>query len=184
MSTGVNTDTYAYSKLTGFKFFSYNVINYLIDNNEEIWKLLYYNDIDAWDKANTTIAQKRSLIYAGQPDETLYRVFMGEKQINSWINEACILRIFPHSVIPENRTVNTTVMVFDVYCHYRINTMSNYTTRIDSVVEELISTLNGSNIGGLGRLTFNAAIAKSDKVYESGQAPFGGKRITMSTKQN
>jgi hypothetical protein len=184
MQTYVNTDTTAYSKLSGYKFFSYNIINYLIDNNEEIWKLLYYNESDAWERTNLTLSEKRSLIYAGQPDETLYRVFMSEKQVNAWVNEACILRIFPHSTVPENRTVNTTMMVFDIYSHYRINTLSNYTTRIDTAVEELISTLNGSNIGGLGRLTFNATVAKADKIYESGQAPFGGKRITMSTKQN
>jgi len=179
-----NFDTTAYSKITNFKMFSYNCISYLIDNNDEIWKLLFYNDRDAWSKPNLTTDQKRSLIYSGEPDETLFRVFMSEKQINAWTNEACILRIFPHGIIPENRTINTTVMGFDVYSHYRIDTLSNYTTRVDTIVEELVSTFNGANIGGLGRLSFNSAMQKADKVNASGQIPFGGKRITMSTKQN
>lgn len=184
MSTNINTDTYAYSKLTGLRWFSYNCISYLLDNNEMVWKLLYYNENNAWEQPNLTLSQKRSLIYAGEPDETLFRVFMSEKQANAWVSEACVLRIFPYSVIPENRTVNTTIMVFDAYSHYRINTLSNYTTRIDTIVEELVATFNGSNIGGLGRLSFNATMQKADKILDSGQIPFGGKRITMSTKQN
>lgn len=149
-----------------------------------IWKLLFYNDAEAWSRNNITAEQKRSLIYAGQPDETLFRVFMGEKQTNSWVTEATILRIFPFSIAPENRTINTTLMVFDVYSHYRINHLSNYTTRVDSLVEEIVATLNGVEIGGVGRLSLNMAMQKNDKVMESGQIPFGGKRITMSTKQN
>jgi len=109
---------------------------------------------------------------------------MSEKQINAWTNEACILRIFPHGIVPENRTINTTIMGFDAYSHYRIDTLSNYTTRVDTIIEELVSTFNGANIGGLGRLSFNSAMQKADKVGASGQIPFGGKRILMSTKQN
>ena len=179
-----STDTYAYSKISGFKLFSYNCINYLLENNEMIWKLLFYNEADAWNKSDITIDQKRSMIYAGQPDETLYRVFMAEKQPNAWISEATILRIFPHSIVPENRTVNTTIMAFDIYSHYRVDTLSNYTARVDAGVEEIVSTLNGANIGSLGRLSFNALMQKNDKAMESGQLPFSGKRILMSAKQN
>lgn len=145
-----STDTYAYSKISGFKLFSYNCINYLLENNEMIWKLLFYNDADAWNKSNITIDEKRSMIYAGQPDETLYRVFMAEKQPNAWISEATILRIFPHSIVPENRTVNTTIMAFDIYSHYRVDTLSNYTARVDAGVEEIVSTLTGLTLEALG----------------------------------
>lgn len=177
-------DTSAYSKISGFRYFSYNCINYLLENNEVVWKLLFYNETDALNKPNLTKAQKRSMIYKGEPDETLFNVFASEKQTNAWLRETCILRIFPHSVVPDNRTVNTTAMVFDIYTHYRVDTLNDGTTRTDTVVEEIINLFNGSNIGGLGRLFFNSTASRSNKIYDSGQIPYGGKRIIMATKQN
>lgn len=173
----------AYSKLSGFRMFSYNCITKMMDENELIWKLLYYNDADAWDKPNLTKAQKRGLIYKGEQDETLFRVFMSEKQMNSWTAEVCLIRIFPNTVYAKNRTVNITSMAFDVYSHYRIDTLSNYTTRTDTIVEELVALFNGSNVGGLGVLFFDASASRGDRVQPSGQVPFGGKRIIMSTNQ-
>lgn len=177
-------DRDGYSKITGFSSFSYNCITYMMEKSESIWKLLFYNDADAYKKPNLTIEQKRSLIYAGQPDETLFRVFMSEKQPNAWIHEACVLRIYPYSIYPENRTINTTTIVIDTYTHYRIDTLSNYKTRTDSMVEELVGIFNGSNIGGLGRLFFNAGASRENRALDAGQTPYGGKRILMSTKQN
>lgn len=177
-------DKTAYSALSHFDEYSYNCITHLMEEDEYIWKLLHYNDSEAWNKTNTTASQKRALIYSGQPDETLFRVFSDEGQPNAWTNEACILRIFPYAVFPENRTINTTTIVFDVYSHYRINHLSNYKTRVDTIIKRLVEVFNGSNIGGIGRLFFNALAAKENRIYDSGQIPFKGKRITMSTKQN
>lgn len=177
-------DKEAYSKLTGFRYYSYNCINYLLDENENIWKLMYYDQADAMNKPNLTKDQKRAMIYKGQQDETLYNVFASEKQTNAWLRETSILRIFPHSVIADNRTINTTVMVFDVYTHYRVDTLEDATTRTDTIIEELVDLFNGANIGGLGRLTFNSATARNTKIYDAGQIPYGGKRLLMATKQN
>jgi len=177
-------DTTAYSNITGFKNLSYNCINFLLNSNEDVWKLLFYNEPDALNKTNLTAEQKRSLIFAGQPDETLYRVFSSEKQPNAWVHEACILRIFPSVIYPDNRTVNTIMMTFDIYSHYRIDTLSNHNTRVDTIVEEIVSLFSGSNVGGLGRLAFNVASSRQDGGRDSGQIPFGGKRIVMSTKMN
>lgn len=177
-------DTTAYSKLTGFRYFSYNCINYLLETNEVVWKLMYYNESDAMSKPNLTKDQKRSMIYKGETDETLFNVFASEKQTNAWLRETCILRIFPHSVVPDNRTVNTTAMVFDVYTHYRVDTLIDGTTRTDTIIEELMNLFNGANIGGLGMLSFNSASLRNSKVYDAGQIPYGGKRLIMGTKQN
>ena len=175
-------DDIAYSKISGFRFFSYNCISYMLEANELIWKLLYYNDANAHEKPNLTTAQKRSLIFAGQPDETLFRVFASEKQPDAWVHEACIIRIFPSGILPDNRTISAIPIVFDVYTHYRIDTLSNYTTRTDTLVEEIVTLFNGSNIGGIGRLYLNGVATRLTGGRESGQIPFGGKRIVMAVK--
>lgn len=177
-------DKTAYSNITGFKNLSYNCISYMMESNELIWKLLKYEDPNAFEKPNLTIAEKRAMIYGGQPDETLFRVFSSEKQPNAWVHEACILRIFPSSIYPDNRTVNTVTMTFDVYTHYRIDTLSNLNTRTDTITEEIITLFNGANIGGLGRLFFNVAGSRNTGSRDSGQVPFGGKRILLATKVN
>ena len=40
--------TNSYNTYSSVPLISYNIISYLIDNNETIFKLLYYNDSNAW----------------------------------------------------------------------------------------------------------------------------------------
>ncbi|MFZ2992529.1 MAG: hypothetical protein WA061_02325 [Microgenomates group bacterium] len=177
-------DNYGYSQIEGFDDYSYNIISKLMTENEAIWKLLKHNTPDAWKESNLTTQEKRDMIYAGQPDETLYNVFTGDGQISAWVKEVCILRIFPLSLFPQNRTVTTTTIALDIYCHYRTSTLSNYKNRVDVIVKELIQSLNGKDIGvGLGKIFFNAVAAKESRIYESGQIPYKGKRMVMSTLQ-
>ena len=177
-------DNYAYSQISGFENYSYNIIAKMMENNETIWKILKYDEPDAWQKADLSKDEKREMIYAGQPDETLYNVFTGDGQISAWVKETTIMRVFPLALFPQSRTITTTTIAIDIYTHYRISTLSNYTNRVDVLVKEVIQTLNGRDIGvGLGKIFFNAMAAKDSRIYESGQIPFKGKRIVMSTLQ-
>jgi len=45
-------------------------------------------------------------------------------------------------------------MAFEVYSHYKINHLSNYTTRIDTIIQQLIYEFNGFNLES-GRLEFD-----------------------------
>lgn len=175
-------DDYAYNKYPNLPLYSYNCIKHLIEKNEEIWKLLFYNESDAWKKTSLTPIQKKEMIYKGEPDETLFRVFLDEGQINAWINEVSVLRIFPYSIFPENRTVGTVTMAFDIYSHYRINHLSNYQTRVDTMSQIILDVFNGAIIDGIGQLFFNVMGNKENRDYPSGQIPYKGKRITLSTK--
>ena len=59
-------DTGAYAKFEHLPQYQNNIITYLIKNNENIWKLLYYNTPDCLQQNNLTIDQKSALIYTGQ----------------------------------------------------------------------------------------------------------------------
>jgi len=179
------TDTFreGYATYEGFADYSYKCIHYLMDNTETIWKLLYYNDGDAWSKGNLTHAQKASLIYSSQPDSTNFRVFMDSGNPDVWTKEICQLRIYPCKLFAENRTQGIVLMQFDFFCHYKINQMTNYQTRVDRGVQELLGTLNGVNLAGIGRLHFNGVESAEDKVLSVGQLPFKGKSIYMSNKE-
>jgi hypothetical protein len=152
-----------------------------MDNNELIWKLLKYTDPDAWNRANLTQEEKAGLIYSGQQDTSMYNVFMDGKQPDVLMNEVSLLRIMPNYAVGLNRTIGYIEVSMEVFSHYKINHLSNYQTRIDTITEELLATFNGIDVGGLGLLTFNKMADQSSRLFQAGQIPFGGKQIILST---
>ena len=152
-----------------------------MDNNELIWKLLKWNSSDAWNKPDLTHQEKADLIYSGQQDTSQYHVFMDGKQPDVLMNEIALLRIMPHYAVGLNRTVGYIEISMEVYAHYKINHLTNYKTRVDSIAQELLTVFNGADVGGLGLLSFSKMADQSSRLFESGQIPFGGKSLIFST---
>lgn len=171
----------AYSDFTNFSQLSYNCIKIMMDENELIWKLLKYTSPDAWNKADLTQEEKAALIYAGQQDSSKFNVFMDGKQPDVLVNEVTMVRIMPHYAIGMNRTIGLIQISMEVFSHYKINHLSNYTTRIDSIVGELLALFNGKNVGSLGLLAIDRMLDQSSRLFQAGQIPFGGKQILFST---
>jgi len=171
----------AYNEFRIFPDISYNCIKLMMTQNELIWKLLKYTDPDAWNKPNLTQEEKAGLIYAGQQDSSMFRVFMDGKQPDVLVEEISLVRIMPHYAIGFNRTLGYIEISMEIFSHYKINHMSNYKTRIDSVAGELLALFNGSEVGGVGRVAFNKMIDQSSRLFQAGQIPFGGKQIIFGT---
>jgi hypothetical protein len=168
-----------YNKFTNLPSIPYNCITYLMDNNETIWKLLKYKEADAWNKTNLTKAQKGALIYDGSADETKFRVFLDIGQENPWTDQACILRISIIEAVPTNYIWGNISIGMECYTHYKINHLSNYETRLDVVMQQLVETFNGAEIGGLGRLYFDSYASGRCKMVTIGNPPFKGKAVTL-----
>ena len=175
-------DKTGYNKYNMIDEFSYNCIAHLIQNSEIIWKLLKYPTRDAYRESDLTQGEKAELIYRGQDDSSLYHVFMDGGSPDVLTREDCILRIVPFAIYPENKVVGTLTMSFEVYCHYKINTLSNYKTRVDTITGEILKVFNGELLGGIGRLYFDRLASQSNRLSISGQLPFKGKQILMSNK--
>lgn len=171
----------AYNDFRQFSILSYNCIKHMMKENELIWKLLKYTDSGAWGKPDLTQEEKAALIYAGQQDTAEYHVFMDGKQPDVVMGETTMLRIMPHSAIGLNRTVGYIEVSMEVYSHYKINHLSNYKTRIDTIAEELLALFNGINVGGLGLMSFDRMGDQSSRLFQAGQIPFGGKMLLFST---
>ena len=171
----------AYNDFSEIPTLSYKCIKYMMDNNELIWKLLKYTDADAWNKPNLTQEEKVSLIYAGQQDSSKYSVFMDGKQPDVLVEEKSLVRIMPHYAKGWGRTIGYIQVSMEVFSHYKINHMSNYQTRIDTITGELLGLFNGASIGNLGLLVFDATMDSSDRLFQAGQIPFGGKQIIFTT---
>jgi hypothetical protein len=172
-----------YNQYPDYDGFPFQCIDYLINNNEMVWKLLQHDTPDAWSKANLSISEKRALIYNSQEDTSLYRVFMDTGQSDVVTGEQSILRISNYAMYPENRTVTTLSMFFEFYTHYKINHLNNYKTRVDMVIGELLKTFNGVDVGaGIGRLNFDRLGNVNDRMINGSQIPFKGKWIIMGNK--
>src|SRR5689334_8505417 len=145
-----NVGSGAYAQYELLDEIAYNCYKYLIENNEIIWKLIKYDDPDAWNRTDLTFDEKRALIYNGQDDLTLARAFMDLGQPDVWVKENSIIRLSPAIVNPDNRTMGSISVIMEVYSHYKINHLSNYKTRIDMVAKQFIKTFSGVDIGGVG----------------------------------
>lgn len=172
----------AYNKYEGLPNFSYKIIEYLIleEKADILWKLLKYNDKDAYSKKSLTKSEKRSLIYNGSGDESGFNIFLDFTMDDVIQDTKSLLRIYPSSIYPANRTTGICGINFEVLVHGKINHLSNYTTRIDVIIQTLIEVLNGADIGGLGSLFFDGDASSFDKVQLLGQKPYKGKLLTMS----
>lgn len=171
----------AYNDFTQFSKLSYNCISTLLNENELVWKLLKYTSSDAWNKPNLTHEEKASLIYSGQEDSSKYNVFMDGKQPDVLVDEVTLLRIMPAYAVGLDRTRGYIEVTMEVFSHYKINHLSNYTTRVDAISQELLSIFNGVDVGGVGLMSFSKMLDQSARLFEAGQIPFGGKKIIFAT---
>ena len=181
MTNNINSGSYA--QYNDFDSLAYICVKYLMENDEVIWKLLKYNDHEAWKKPDLTEAEKQALIYNGVDNTADSRVFLDIGQPDVLTAEICLIRVSPYSIFPENRIVGTISMMFEVYSHYKINHLSNYKTRLDMVAKRFLQVFNGANIeSGIGKLYFDRLGSESNRLENGGQLPFKGKWIIMSNK--
>lgn len=171
-----------YATYEAMNLVSYRITEHLMQNPdaEIIWKLLKYDDADAYKRPNLTIDEKRALIYNGQSMQTDYRVFFDFMMDDAESKMNTLLRIYPAEVYPLNRVTGLCTINLEVFVHAKINHLSNYTTRVDTIIQALIDVLNGSDIGGVGVLFFDNQASHYDKIQTIGQKPYKGKLLKMS----
>jgi hypothetical protein len=178
--TPISVGKDAYNPFTQYARYSYNCISYLMNNNQLVWKLLKHAHPEAWNEPDLSQEEKAALIYKGQENAAISAVFLDIKQPDVFTTEAAILRISPYFAVGLNRTVGIVEISMEIFCHYKINHLSNYQTRVDTIVGELLATFNGADIGGLGLLHFNKLADQNSKMILAGQIPFGGKQVIFT----
>jgi hypothetical protein len=158
-----------------------NVIKYLVDNNENIWKIIKYPSADCLDKSNLTQAEKFNLIYNAQPISSDYRVFMDSASSDDLTDEqVSLLRVFPTNISPENQVLSIVHIGFEAICHSKINMLNTYQPRSLVLATEVISTLNGQNVNGIGVLQFNKGDMFKYNLYNNKN--YKGYAFTLFTR--
>jgi len=186
--TSENINSGSYATYDDYAILPYRCVKYLLNNDEVVWKLLFYNTPDAYSKANLTYAQKVSLIYKGGDNTADFRVFMdrGQPDVNTF--EQCQIRIANYSIYPTNRVIGQISIIFEVYPHYKTNHLDIYQTRGDLIMERLLQTFNGASVplddegsSSIGRFFFDRVGSESNRLEQGGQLPFLGKFAVMTT---
>lgn len=172
----------SYATYADMPLIPYRIVEHLLTNEkaEIIWKLLKYNENDAYAKPNLTYEEKVALIYKGNDQQEKYSVFFDYMMDDSIVTEKTFLRIYPSEVYPNTRVTGLCNVSFEVFTHSKINHLSNYQTRVDIIVQKLIEILNGADIGGVGVLFFDNQSSRYNKIATLGSKPFKGKLLIMS----
>lgn len=174
-----------YNIYSGLRNFSYLAIQYLMLNNEEIWKLLRYDTPDALTKPNLTREEKASLIYTGESkDMADYRVFRTPYLDDAVMDQQTQLRVYLESITPDTLLYGTVDLNIEVISHVRLIELNNYENRLETMLQLVLETLNGVEIGGIGKLFFdrNGSFYDLVKMNRYNNRNFYGYTITMSTK--
>lgn len=138
----------------------YNIFAYLIAHNENLFKLLYYNTRDALSQPNLDYNAKLDMIYIDSGiSEDNYNIFL-KPMVGDELVKACSqLRIYKSSIRPDNHMQASVCYTFDILTGSKISMVDNIRgipcNRVDLIEQELLHTLNGADIGGVGYLTFD-----------------------------
>ena len=176
----------SYNQYDGLQNFTLLIIQHLMLNNEDIWKLLKYDTQDALEKPNLTREEKAKLIYPGVSggDMDDYRVFRTPYLDDLTTNQQAQLRVYLESITPDTRLYGTVDVNIEVICHVKMIELNDYQNRAESIVWQVIKTLNGADVGGIGKLFFDRSGSFYDliKMNRYNNRNFYGYTITMSTK--
>lgn len=177
-------DRLAYNTFRRIRGMCYNVINYLMLNNEEIWKLLRYDTPDALSMPDLTLQEKAAMIWDGSEEVENFKVFRGAFLDDAFKYQCSQLRVFISTLNPDNRSVGTCDICLEPIVHNKLINLDNYENRLEVLLQQLLETLNGQEIDGAGKLFFDRNGSMYDlaslNVYNNRN--FYGFTIVMSVK--
>lgn len=178
----IDLERIAYNKFTGFSDICTRLLNFLMVENENVWKLLFYDSPDALEQPNLTMEQKRSLVYKGYGDSEDYKVFRCPYIDDSMTKECTQLRHYALTINPENRSMSIVDVAFDCITHTKLSDLEGCQNRVERMVEEILGTLNGREVDGVGKIFFDSRRAAYDAARNSifNNRYFYGFQIVMS----
>lgn len=150
-----------YNKFSQMPFIPYRILEYLAYKNENIWKILKYDDYRCLEKPQLTFQEKMALIWTEGRQED-YRVFMSYLVEDLILDSTTILKIFKYNTVPTNTINAYATYEFNVLYGGKISVMEYEgvpCSRGDVVEREIMKTLNGSYVGGVGTLQFNTQVS-------------------------
>lgn len=174
-----------YNSLSRLPTVPYNILTYLAQNDEIIWKLLKYNDYEALSKPDLTFEEKLELIWRDGPQEE-YGIFLTNLIEDAIAESKCILKCYQYYIHASALYNSTVVYAFDFLYGGKM-ALVNYNgipvSRGDLFINRLLTVLNGVEVGGIGKLTFFDDMSRYDLARSiiGNSKTFTGVQIFLST---
>lgn len=164
-----------YNSLSALPNAPYNILTYLAQNNENIWKMLKYNSYDALSQSELSMSEKLDLVWKNGPQED-YSVFFTNLIEDEICESKCILKIYQYYIHANPSIyVSTPVFAFDFLFGGKMSLIDRDgipVNRGDLFVHEILKTLNGVYIGGVGQLQLSDDLSR----YSAGRAVIGNSK--------
>lgn len=146
-----------YNSMNMLPYIPYNILTYLANNDEILWKLLAYNSYDALSKPNLTFSQKMDLIWKKDDPQESFNVFFTNLVEDAIPESKCILKIYNYYIHAKQLFTSTVVYAFDFLYGGKMS-LVDYNgipvSRGDLFVNRILELLNGVEVGGVGKLVF------------------------------
>jgi hypothetical protein len=167
----------SFNNYKGSSEIPYNIIKYLF-YNENIWKLIYYTTPDALSKPNLTAEQKAALLWTGDDHQENYRVFLVPMVENSIANQSVLLKLYKAKVRPTDAFKGVLLYAVEIQCETKVGMLDDGRARLDVLWEEIMTSLVGKDVQGVGSLFFNSGNGgdvncSSNVTYDNTRNYFG-----------
>lgn len=178
----------AFNKFTNLPSVPYLILSYLAENNEDIFKALFYQEKDALSKPNLTLEQKLDMIYVDEGKEIDKHLFLKPLIGEEMIDSATQLRIYKYGISPLDSMTAVITYRFDIITGSKISLIYNNdgipVNRLDFIESQLLNTLNGIDLFGTGKFQFNRDLSTQDKqiLTLSNSKNFFGSILLMSVR--
>ena len=141
----------------------YQILTYLIDNNENLFKLLKYNSTDALQKDDLTKKEKIALLYTEVGQEDDYHIFLKPLIGEEMTDSVTQLRLYKARITPTTNLKAVLNYEFDIVVGTKTNLVYDNNgipcSRLDMIESEIINSLCGTSMFGVGGFQFNRELS-------------------------
>ena len=141
----------------------YQILTYLIDNNENLFKLLKYNSTDALQKDDLTKKEKIALLYTEVGQEDDYHIFLKPLIGEEMTDSVTQLRLYKARITPTTNLKAVLNYEFDIVVGTKTNLVYDNDgipcSRLDMIESEIINSLCGTSMFGVGGFQFNRELS-------------------------
>lgn len=163
-----------YNSMSRLPHIPYNILTYLATEEQILWKLLKYDTYDALSQPDLTETEKLDLLWLEGPQEE-YNVFFTNIVDDAIAESKSILKIYDYYIHANQLYTSTVVYVFDFLYGSKM-AMVEYNgipvSRADLFVNRVLETLNGVEVGGVGKLIFFDDMSR----YDLGRSVIGNSK--------
>lgn len=176
-----------FNKFNSLPSVPYKILSYLAQNNEKIFKALYYQGSDALDKEDLTLEQKLNMIYVDEGKEIDKNIFLKPLIEEEMIDSVNQLRLYKYNISPSDAMTAVVTYRFDIITGAKTSLIYDDgipITRLDLIETEILNTLNGIDLFGTGKFQFNRDLSTQDKqiLTLSNSKNFFGSILMMSVR--